>query len=78
MASMGEFVVISDDSFHTFCPENTNAIDLIPRHRTTKMILGLEHLSCEDRLRQLGWFSPEKRRLCLEQSASTRRGLQEG
>ena len=48
------------------CPQHRTDMDLMEQgqRRDTKTIQGLEHLSCEeDRLRELGLFNLEKRRL---------------
>ena len=44
-------------------PEHRKDVEMFKRvqRRTTKMHKGLEYLSCEDRLRELGLFSLEKR-----------------
>ena len=54
-----------DPCFQLWSPQHRKDMDLLDwdQRRATKMIQGLEHLSYEDRLRQLALFSLEKRRL---------------
>ena len=53
------------DQLQLWSPQHREDMDLLERgqRRDTKMIRGRKHLSCEERLRELGLFSLEKRRL---------------
>ncbi|KAK4812027.1 LOW QUALITY PROTEIN: hypothetical protein QYF61_025018 [Mycteria americana] len=53
-------------------PQHSKDMDLSVQRRAMKMIRGMEHFSCEDRLRELGLFSLQKRRLREDLTAAFR------
>ncbi|KAK4818243.1 hypothetical protein QYF61_009418 [Mycteria americana] len=62
LASRSREEILPLCSVQLWSPQHMELLERVQR-RATKMIRGLEHLSYEDRLRELGLFSLEKRRL---------------
>ena len=54
-----------ESSVHLWNPQHKKDMDLLElvQVRATKMIRGLEHLFCEERLRKLGLVQPEEEKV---------------